>query len=73
MKITNNSTKDIMNETYCQESNCTINSINNYHNNNNDYDYEEDDDDYVESDYDSSYDTTNKYHDAGFPDDYDWM
>ena len=71
MQTTNNSAKDIRNETYCQESNCTINSINNYHNNNNDY--EDDDDDYVESDYDSSYDTTNKYHDAGFPDDYDWI
>ena len=71
MKTTNNSAKDIVNETYCQESNCTINSINNYHNNNNDY--EDDDDDYEESDYNSSYDTTNKYHDAGFPDDYDWM
>ena len=69
MKTTNNSAKDIVNETYCQESNCTINSINNYHNNNNDYE----DDDYEESDYNSSYDTTNKYHDAGFPDDYDWM
>ena len=71
MKTTNNSAKDIMNETYCQESNCTKNSINNYHNNN---DYEDDDDDdYVESDYYSSYDTTNKYHDAGFPDDFDWI
>ena len=39
MKTTNNSAKDIRNETYCQESNCTINSINN-NNNNNDYDYE---------------------------------
>ena len=70
MKTTNNSAKDIMNETYCQESNCAKNSINNYHNNNND---EDDDDDYVESDYESNYDTTNKYHDAGFPDDFDWI
>ena len=71
MKTTNNSAKDIMNETYCEESNCTKNSINDYNNNNN---YEEDDDDdYEESDYSSNYDTNNKYHDAGFPDDYDWM
>jgi hypothetical protein len=69
MKTTNNSTKDIINETYCQETNCTKDSIKNYHANEND---EEDDEDYVENDY-SSYDTTNKYHDAGFPDDYDWM
>ena len=72
MKTTNNSAKDIINEKYCQESNCTINSINNYHNNNNDYE-DDDDDDCEESGYNSSYDTTNKYHDAGFPDDYDWM
>ena len=70
MRTTNDSAKDIINETYCETPNFVIDNMNNYH-----VEDDDSDDDYneYEHNYESKDDTNNKYYNAGFPDDFDWV